>query len=73
MTRGLTVRTLGQLRTFCSKLLGVNDALLAEGGTGVTTEIYVDDATMVLWAKSERNKADGTPGLLRMAYRVAAE
>ena len=28
---------------------------------------------MVLWAKSELDKADGAPGLNRMAYQVAAE
>ena len=47
--------------------------MLAEGGAGVKTEIYVDDATMVLWAKSALDKADGPPGLNRMAYEVAAE
>ena len=73
MAIGLTVRTLGKLRTFCSKLLGFNDALLDEGGVGVKTEIYVDDATMVLLAKSEIDKADGAPGLNRMAYEVATE
>lgn len=62
----------GQIRTFCSRLLGVNDALLEEGRGG-KTDIYVDDATMVLWAKSELDKSDGTPGLNRMAYEVAAE
>ena len=49
MARGLTVRTLGKRRAFCQKLLGVNNSLL-EDGKGVKTEIYVDDATMVLWA-----------------------
>lgn len=73
MARGLTVRTLGRLRTFCEKLLGVNDTLLAEGKAGVKTEIFVDDGTMILWAKSELNQADGTPGLNRMAYDVAQE
>ena len=34
---------------------------------------YVDDVAMVLWAKSELDNADGTPGLNRMAYQVAAE
>ena len=37
------------------------------------TEIFVDDATMILWAKSEINQSDGTPGLNHMAYEVAQE
>lgn len=45
---------------------------LIEDGRGAKTEIYVDDATMVLWAKSALGGADG-PGLNRMAYEVAAE
>ena len=47
--------------------------MLAEGKAGVKTEIFVDDATMILWAKSELDQADGTPGLNRMAYEVAQE
>ena len=31
MARGLTVRTLGKLRTFCEKLLGVNNSLQEDG------------------------------------------
>ena len=73
MARGLATRTLGRLRSFCQKLLGVNDTLLAEGKAGVKTEIFVDDATMILWAKSEINQSDGSPGLNRMAYEVAQE
>ena len=73
MARGLTIRTLGRLRRFCQKLLGTNDTLLTEGTGGVKTEIFVDDATMVLWAKSELNQTDGTPGLKVMAYEVAQE
>ena len=72
MTRGLTVRTFGKLRTFCTRLLGVNNALL-EDGRGVKTEIYVDDATMALWAKSALACSGETPALNRMAYEVAAE
>ena len=64
MTRGVTVRTLDKLRAFCQKLLGVNNSLLEDGK---------DDAAMVLWAKSALGGADGTPGLNRMAYEVAAE
>ena len=56
MAGGLTVRTLGRLRSFCQKLLGVNDTLLAEGKAGVKTGIFVDDATMILWAKAEINQ-----------------
>ena len=51
MARGLTVRTLSKLRAFCQKLLGVNNSFL-DVGKEAKTEIYVDDATMVLWAKS---------------------
>ena len=64
MARGLIVRPRGRPRTFCSQLIGIN---------GVKTEIFVDDATMIYWAKSENDKADGTPGLNRMAYEVAQE
>ena len=67
MARGLTIRTLGRLRSFCHKLLGTNDTLLTEDKAGVKTEIFVDDATMILWGKSEINQSDGTPGLNRMA------
>ena len=34
MARGLIVRTLGRLHTFCQQLIGVNDTLLAEGKAG---------------------------------------
>ena len=71
MARGLTIRTLGRLRSFCHKLLGTNETVLAEGKAGVKTEFFVDDATMILCAKSEFNQSDGTPGLKRMAYEVA--
>ena len=53
--------------------MGTNDTLLAEGAGGVKTEFFVDDATMVLWTKSEIAQADGTPGLNVMAYEVAQE
>ena len=65
MARGLTVRTLGRLRTFCQKLVGINDTLLAEGKAGVKTEIFVDDATMILWAKSESRSS--TKQMVRLA------
>lgn len=72
MARGLTVRTLGKLRTFCEKLLGVNNSLL-ENGKGMKTEIYIDAATMVLWAKSTLAGSGESPALNRMAYEVVAE
>ena len=50
MVWGLTVRTLGRLRNFCQRILHCNNSLQEEG-KGVRTTIYVDDATMVLWAK----------------------
>ena len=50
MARGLTVRSLGRLRTFCRRILRCNNSL-QEDGLGVSTAIYVDEATMVLCAK----------------------
>lgn len=35
--------------------------------------IYVDDATMVLWAKQAMAGSAETPALNRMAYEVASE
>ena len=70
MARGLTVRTLGRLRTFCQRILHCNNSLQEEG-KGVSTAIYVDEATMVLWAKQAMVDAAEPPALNHMAYEVA--
>ena len=67
MARGLTVRALAKLHSFCERLTQCNNSLQAEG-KGVNTAIYVDDATMVLWTK---NAMAGMPELNHMAYEVS--
>ena len=68
MARGLTVRTLGKLRTFCQKILYCNNSLQEEGKS-VSTAIYVDDAAMVLWAKHAMAGSAEAPALKKWFMR----
>ena len=78
MARGLTARSLAKLWTFVERVVGCNNSVIGDDATaprpgegkGVKTLIYVDDATMVMWAKKS---LQDRPALPHMAYDVARE
>ena len=59
MARGPTARNLAKLRSLATGVLGCNNPLIGDNATasttgegkGVEAEIYVDVATMIMWAK----------------------